>query len=206
MAGSCIAESQISPRNCSIRKSSMAYQHLEDSYTKSNHPLQNGYKDDWTWNHEEDCPCIQLKGPDRKTVVFHPKWSSGIAGVRGLKAINHGKHYWEIHVNEEIFGTSIMFGNGTRKARLFSESYLDLIGEDNQSWGLSHIGLIHHDGKFSEYTEPFKLGNPTTIGILFDGTKGTLTYYKDEIYLGITFSNLGKITDSLYPIISSSAY
>ena len=50
------------------------------------------------------------------------------------------------------------------------------------------------------------MGTPTTIGILFDGTIGTLTYYKDGINLGIAFSNLGKITDQLYPIISSSTW
>ena len=68
------------------------------------------------------------------------------------------------------------------------------------------IGLLWHNGESCEYAEPFKLGTPTTIGILFDGTIGTLTYYKDGIDLGVAFSNLGKITDQLYPIISSSTW
>ena len=51
----------------------------------------------------------------------------------------------------------------------------------------------------------FKVGTPTTIGLPFNGTTITLNFYKDEIDLEVSFSNLGKITDPLYPIISSSA-
>ena len=42
-----------------------------------------------------------------------------------------------------------MFGIGTKKAKLYSESYVDLIGENNQSWGLSHIGKSKENQTFS---------------------------------------------------------
>ena len=93
---------------------------------------------------------IQFKGPERKTVLFHPDWSSGIAGVRGSKAINQGKHYWEIHINDQVFGTSIMFGIGTKKAKLYSESYVDLIGDNIQSWGLSHTVTENEYGRLDK--------------------------------------------------------
>ena len=169
------------------------------------HPLENRCEDNWTWKHEENCHDVQLTDPERRTALFHPSWSNGTAGVRGTKTLNQGRYYWEIHVNNRVFGTSIMFGIGTEKARLHSDNFMNMLGDNCQSWGLSHIGLLWHDGKFRKYTEPFKECTPTTIGIYFDGINGTLTYYKDGIDLGVAFSNLDKVTEPLYPIICSSA-
>ena len=48
----------------------------------------------------------------------------------------------------------------------------------------------------------------TTIGIYFDGLKGTLTYYKDGVSLGTAFEGLtqGELGDEpLYPIVCSTA-
>lgn len=98
-----------------------------------------------------------------------------------------------------------MFGIGTKKTRLGSPDYIDLIGEDENSWGLSHKGLLWHDGKHRKFCRPFREHLPTTIGLLFDGVDGTLTYFKDGVRLGIGFRNLHKIKEPLYPIISSTA-
>ena len=38
------------------------HQHLDSSCLKSNHPLKNGCKDNWTWNLEVDYPSIQFIG------------------------------------------------------------------------------------------------------------------------------------------------
>ena len=34
-----------------------------------------------------------------------------------LRVLNGGRYYWEINVSQRIFGTSMMFGIGTRRAR-----------------------------------------------------------------------------------------
>ncbi|EEB20512.1 SPRY domain-containing SOCS box protein, putative, partial [Pediculus humanus corporis] len=72
-------------------------------------------------------------------------------------------------------------------------------------WGLSHKGLLWHGGKWSPFTKPFRENEPTTIGILFDGVAGTLTYYKDGQNLGVAFRGLHKCTEPLYPFVCSTA-
>ena len=183
----------------------MANQCSNLSSIESNRPLQNGCEDSLTWNLEENCKDIQLKGPEGKTALFHPGWSNGTAGIRGSKALNQRKHYWEIHVSERIFGTSIMLGIGTKDARLYANRFFNMLGENDQSWGLSHRGKLWHNGNSSKYTKAFIEGKPTTIGLLFDGISGTLTYFKDGLNLGVAFSGLENVTDLLYPMISSTA-
>lgn len=80
-----------------------------------------------------------------------------------------------------------MFGIGTRKARLHVNSFTNLLGEDNNGWGLSHKGLIWHGGIAKQFCNRFKENEATKIGILFDGIAGTLTYYKDDVCLGVAF-------------------
>lgn len=113
------------------------------------------------------------------TVVhFHPNWSSGTAGVRGVRPLDARRYYWELQVSQRVFGTSIMFGVATRDARLHADTFTNLLGEDSNGWGLSHKGLLWHDGRWSYYTQPFRENQATTVGLLYDGVAGTLTYYK----------------------------
>lgn len=74
-----------------------------------------------------------------------------------------------------------MFGIGTRKARLHVNSFTNLLGEDDNGWGLSHKGLTWHGGIAKQFCNRFKENEATKIGILFDGIAGTLTYYKDDV-------------------------
>merc|ERR1712051_31385 len=60
-------------------------------------------------------------------------------------------------------------------------------------------------GEYSQYTKSFKENISTTIGFLFDGIAGTLTYYKDGVNLGVAFTGLNIVTDPIYPIICSTA-
>lgn len=55
------------------------------------------------------------------------------------------------------------------------------------------------------YTKPFRENESTTIGILFDGVEGTITYYKDRKCLGVAFRGLNDVKEPLYPIICSTA-
>lgn len=86
-----------------------------------------------------------------------------------------------------------MFGIGTRKARLHVNSFTNLLGEDENGWGLSHKGLIWHGGVAKQFCNRFKENEATKIGILFDGIAGTLTYYKDDVCLGVAFRGLNEV-------------
>nr|XP_018905064.1 PREDICTED: SPRY domain-containing SOCS box protein 3 [Bemisia tabaci] len=177
----------------------------EDNEGMSTCPLLLGCADNWTWDKENRSPEVRLHGPGLRYVQFHPHWSSGTAGVRGTRALNNGRYYWELQISQRIFGTSMMFGVGTKQARLHAASFVNLVGENQHSWGLSHKGLLWHGGYRKVYTKPFRENEATIIGILFDGINGTLTYYKDGKNLGIAFSGLQDVKEALYPMVCSTA-
>ena len=108
-------------------------------------------------------------------------------------------------MGDRIFGTSMMFGIGTRKSLLHMESFVNLIGCDVNAWGLSHKGLLWHNDEWKSFTKPFPENKATTLGLLFDGVAGTLSYFKDGVDLGVAFTGLNLVKDKLYPMISSTA-
>ncbi|KAI8125688.1 hypothetical protein FF38_09456 [Lucilia cuprina] len=168
-------------------------------------PLEQGCEDNWTWSRRHRSKEVVLSGTNDRTVHFHPNWSKGTAGVQGKRPLNNGRFYWELHVSQRIFGTSIMFGIGTRRARLHANSFRNILGENEHGWGLSHKGVLWHKGVALLYTDRFKENQATVVGILFDGIEGTLTYYKDGKCLGVAFRGLDKIKEPLYPIVCSTA-
>lgn len=168
-------------------------------------PLKYGCDDVWTWNRKEKSSEVRLFGNNCRIALFHPHWSSGTAGVRGTRILNNGKYYWELRLSQRIFGTSMMFGIGTRKVRLHADGFTNLLGEDENGWGLSHKGVIWHSGTWHHYTKPFRENEPTVVGLLFDGIAGTLTYYKDGKCLGVAFRGLNEVKEPLFPIICSTA-
>ena len=85
-------------------------------------------------------------------------YSYGTDEFRGKMVLNGGRFYWDVNLSHEIFGRSMMFGIGIEKLRPGAESdNVKMLGEDMNSWGLSHSGLIYHDGEYTYYTEP--IGN-----------------------------------------------
>ncbi|KAH8374263.1 hypothetical protein KR200_000282 [Drosophila serrata] len=168
-------------------------------------PLSEGVEDNWTWSKRHRSKEVVLSGPNARTVHFHPNWSKGTAGVQGKRSLNNGRYYWELHVSQRVFGTSIMFGIGTKSARLHANAFRNLLGENEHGWGLSHKGVLWHKGVALLYTKRFRENHPTQIGILFDGIEGTLTYYKDGKCLGVAFRGLDQIDEPLYPIVCSTA-
>ncbi|XP_030383376.1 SPRY domain-containing SOCS box protein 3 isoform X2 [Scaptodrosophila lebanonensis] len=168
-------------------------------------PLEHGLEDNWTWSKRYRSKEVVLSGPNSRTVHFHPNWSKGTAGVQGKRPLNNGRYYWELHVSQRVFGTSIMFGIGTRQARLHANAFRNMLGENEHGWGLSHKGVLWHKGVALLYTKRFRENHPTQIGVLFDGIEGTLTYYKDGKCLGIAFRGLEKVQEPLYPIVCSTA-
>ncbi|OWF46173.1 SPRY domain-containing SOCS box protein 3-like [Mizuhopecten yessoensis] len=175
------------------------------SYQQTTELLNNGFEEQWTWNKKDKSHEVRLYGTKFQTAHFHPNWSNGTAGVRGSQVLNDGRHYWEIKVSQRIFGTSMMFGVGTRRARLHVDAFVNMLGEDGQSWGLSHKGLLWHSGRWRQYTTPFKENEATVVGMLFDGNEGTLSFFKDGTYLGVAFSGLNEIEEELFPIVCSTA-
>ena len=170
-------------------------------------PLNDSCRDSWGWNPQDKSPDVQLKGPRNQTALFHPNWSIGAAGVRGTRPLLQGHcYYWEIAVAPRVYGTSMMVGIGSQKARLHADSFINLIGEDNESWGLSHKGTLWHGGDSFVFTQPFSENALTIVGVLFDGRKGTLTFFKDGELLGQACKDLNAPDDDdLYPIICSTA-
>ncbi|XP_065206660.1 SPRY domain-containing SOCS box protein 3-like [Planococcus citri] len=173
------------------------------SNTNLNNPLID--TDTWTWNPNCKSCDVRIIDKNQKCVLFHPSWSQGTSAIRGTKMLNNTRSYWEIFIPKGICGTSMMFGIGTERSRLGSPDYINLIGEDERSWGLSHKGFLCHDGEYKKFCRPFREHLPTTVGLLFDGIYGTLSYFKDDICLGVGFRDLNKIKEPLYPMISSTS-
>lgn len=98
-----------------------------------------------------------------------------------------------------------MFGVGTADVRLHANKFINMLGEDENGWGLSHKGLLWHSGVAFEFTQRFIENQPTRIGLLFDNINGTLTYFKDGKYLGVAFRGLNKVDKPLYPFVMSTA-
>ena len=165
-------------------------------------PFVDCCKDVWGWDESNKSSEVRFRGP---TVQFHPNWSNGTAAVRGNKILNHGLQFWEISVSERIFGTSMMFGLGTKKVRLYADAFINILGENEHSWALSHKGVLWHNGCWKQFTKPFRENEATTIGMCLDWPQGTLTYFKDGVCLGVAFRGLNKVTEDLYPMVSSTA-
>ncbi|KAF4520697.1 hypothetical protein B566_EDAN006372 [Ephemera danica] len=168
-------------------------------------PIHLGCDDHWTWNQLDCSHEVRLHGPGHRSALFHPNWSSGTAGVRGTRVLNNCRYYWEVCMSHRIFGTSMMVGVCTKKARLHADRFINLLGEDKNGWGLSHKGLLWHAGKWSPYTKPFRENEATTVGVLFDGVAGTITFFKDGKSLGVAFQGLDKVQEPLYPVLCSTA-
>jgi len=55
----------------------------------------------------------------------------------------------QILVSRRLFGTSLMFGVASTSARLHVDAFVNLLGEDERSWALSHKGTLWHRGRWS---------------------------------------------------------
>jgi len=157
----------------------------------------------WVWDAETKS-ADSIVEPGESEVYFHPDYSCGTAAVKGKKLLGDGEeHYWEVKMSSAVYGTDMMIGVGTNNVCLnkFKSQFCSLIGKDNESWGISYFGTIHHDGKTRDYTKKFERGS--VIGCHLDLWKGTLAFYKNGEPLGVAFEGL--LGKKLYPIISSTA-
>ncbi|CAF1659747.1 unnamed protein product, partial [Adineta ricciae] len=140
-----------------------------------------------------------------KQILFHPRVSSSTEVILADRPLPcHGKHYWEIYM-PAVYGTSIMFGIATNQQKLVSSNFIDLIGRDQHGWGLSHHGLLWHNGESRRYlTKSFEPLQPVLIGLEFDADARTLSYSVNNQSMGIAFHSIPK-TMPLYPAVSSTS-
>uniref|UniRef100_A0A1I8AP82 B30.2/SPRY domain-containing protein n=1 Tax=Steinernema glaseri TaxID=37863 RepID=A0A1I8AP82_9BILA len=141
-------------------------------------------------------------------VVFHPDLSFGTAAARVNKPLTSSTiAYWEIRVPHPLFGTSIMFGIGTKDARTtLPISFNDLLGEDDCSIGLNHNGKLLFSGEKFDFCDPLSSGKPegVTLGVLFNGPQASLTFFNDGIKLGTVSPKLD-LSQTYYPMVASTA-
>nr|CAD7445279.1 unnamed protein product [Timema bartmani] len=140
---------------------------------------------EWTWDSAQTNPAVVLKNENRE-VLFHPVQSSGTAAVRGCTPFTPGsEYYWEIKVLTPTYGTDLMIGVGTEKVDLLKSEFVfcSLLGLDQESWGYSYKGLIHHDSSSQVYGGPFSQG--AIVGVHLDMWRGTLAFYLNRIFLGM---------------------
>jgi len=172
-------------------------------------PIEKHFKLDLQWDLNETNN-LELSD-NKKSVCFHSECASCFEtnGVRSNKPLKRNAlTYWEITLlNKNLNGTSLMIGVGTKQASLNKTGYLNLIGSDQSSWGLTHTGMIWHANQSTKFCDSFQTSNNnnndtiTTIGCLYDGYNGQLSFYKNGIFLGIAFNNL---FDEIYPMCSST--
>ncbi|OCT83733.1 SPRY domain-containing SOCS box protein 3 [Xenopus laevis] len=162
----------------------------------------------WVWDANCLTPGTELS-PCHRGVYFHTDpvlESHGTAGMRGTTGFLQGEHYWEIEFLEPPSGLSVMVGIGTGRAALHAGDFqfVDLLGMNKESWGLSYKGTAWHGGSSRRYTEPF-YEKGTVIGVHLNIDEGTLIFYRNRQSLGLAFTGLQKVQSPLYPMVSSTA-
>ena len=92
-----------------------------------------------------------------------------------------------------------------REQQRTSPNFTNLIGIDQHGWGLSHHGLLWHNGISRAYLtktiEPLK---PCLIALEFDADQRTLSYAIDNQPMGVAFRNIPRDVP-IYPAVSSTS-
>ena len=91
------------------------------------------------------------------------------------------------------------------KQPLLSSSFTNLIGLDQHGWGLSHHGLLWHNGISHRYlSQPIEPLQPVLIGLEFDADARTLSYANNNQPAGVAFRDIPRDV-WLYPAVSSTS-
>ncbi|XP_037670462.1 SPRY domain-containing SOCS box protein 3 isoform X2 [Choloepus didactylus] len=157
---------------------------------------------DWVWDDRHKSSAALLSCDDRK-VHFHTEYSCGTAAVRGTKELAEGQHFWEVKMTSPVYGTDMMVGIGTSDVDLdkYHHTFCSLLGRDEDSWGLSYTGLLHHKGDKTSFSSRF--GQGSIIGVHLDSWHGTLTFFKNRKCIGVAATRLRN--RSFYPMVCSTA-
>ncbi len=165
---------------------------LKINNVKKIHPLLSGDKvlDEWCWDSEHRSQCVSLSNNKKIAYFFDNPYtiSRGTVGVRGNRAFTQGIRYFEILIKEPLYGTAVMIGLGTDDTCLHYENfdYVNLVGNDANSWGLCHKGTIHHNNKSFKYCDAI-FDKDSVIGVFYNANNKTLHYFLNGKYLGLAF-------------------
>uniref|UniRef100_A0A8C5JZ94 SPRY domain-containing SOCS box protein 3 n=2 Tax=Jaculus jaculus TaxID=51337 RepID=A0A8C5JZ94_JACJA len=157
---------------------------------------------DWVWDDLNKSSATLLSCDNRK-VSFHMEYSCGTAAIRGTKELGDGQHFWEIKMTSPVYGTDMMVGIGTSDVDLdkYHHTFCSLLGRDEDSWGLSYTGLLHHKGDKTSFSSRF--GQGSIIGVHLDTWHGTLTFFKNRTCIGVAATRLRN--RRFYPMVCSTA-
>ncbi|XP_059753772.1 SPRY domain-containing SOCS box protein 3 isoform X1 [Balaenoptera ricei] len=157
---------------------------------------------DWVWDDLNKSSATLLSCDNRK-VNFHMEYSCGTAAIRGTKELGEGQHFWEIKMTSPVYGTDMMVGIGTSDVDLdkYHHTFCSLLGRDEDSWGLSYTGLLHHKGDKTSFSSRF--GQGSIIGVHLDTWHGTLTFFKNRKCIGVAATKLQN--KRFYPMVCSTA-
>ncbi|XP_066131389.1 SPRY domain-containing SOCS box protein 3 isoform X1 [Saccopteryx bilineata] len=157
---------------------------------------------DWVWDDLNKSSATLLSCDNRK-VNFHVEYSCGTAAIRGTKELGEGQHFWEIKMTSPVYGTDMMVGIGTSDVDLdkYHHTFCSLLGRDEDSWGLSYTGLLHHKGDKTSFSSRF--GQGSIIGVHLDSWHGTLTFFKNRKCIGVAATKLQN--RKFYPMVCSTA-
>ncbi|XP_053413828.1 SPRY domain-containing SOCS box protein 3 isoform X2 [Nycticebus coucang] len=157
---------------------------------------------DWVWDDLNKSSATLLSCDNRK-VSFHMEYSCGTAAIRGTKELGEGQHFWEIKMTSPVYGTDMMVGIGTSDVDLdkYHHTFCSLLGRDEDSWGLSYTGLLHHKGDKTSFSSRF--GQGSIIGVHLDTWHGTLTFFKNRKCIGVAATKLQN--KKFYPMVCSTA-
>lgn len=122
------------------------------------------------------------------TYMSNENWSTAL----GSNGFAYGVNYWEVQIDSAC--TSYIFiGVARREVNLSS-----FLGGDEHGWGyIGDRAVYHRRVKSKVYGEPFATGD--VIGVTLDMNKGTLSFSRNGIDLGIAFEGLSGV---LYPAVS----
>ncbi|XP_054549868.1 SPRY domain-containing SOCS box protein 3 isoform X2 [Talpa occidentalis] len=157
---------------------------------------------DWVWD-DLNKSAAALLSCDNRQVSFHTEYSCGTAAIRGTKELGDGQHFWEIKMTSPVYGTDMMVGIGTSEVDLdkYQHTFCSLLGRDEDSWGLSYTGLLHHKGDKTSFSSRF--GQGSIIGVHLDAWHGTLTFFKNRECIGVAATKLQN--RKFYPMVCSTA-
>ncbi|KAM9539996.1 SPRY domain-containing SOCS box protein 3-like isoform 1-T1 [Salvelinus alpinus] len=157
---------------------------------------------DWVWD-DSNRSTATLMTCDNRKVNFHTEYSCGTAAIRGSKELADGQHFWEIKMTSPVYGTDMMVGIGTCDVNLdkYRHTFCSLLGKDDDSWGLSYTGLLHHEGDKVNFSSRF--GQGSIIGVHLDTWHGTLTFFKNRKCIGVAATALQN--KRFYPMVCSTA-
>lgn len=168
-------------------------------------PINSAYhKINWQWTSASES---LIFSNDFKSVCIHSDCQSCFEteAVRADTPLKlNAFTYWEVSIlNENLSGTSIQIGLGNKSASTKAFGYVNLLGSDSNSYGLSHVGQTWHANQSNQFYSPSN-ESQTKIGCLFNGYTGSLSFFKNGTPLGVAFENIDMSKD-LFPMVSSTA-